>query len=126
MGQRQRCSWTLHTRLTTRIWRRRGTSYEKHDNLPSSRCLHPICSGLSVLRCPLLPSPSMVSESSNPSPAKMNIGEVIIAAVIRAAAIERAEHPTPDSTIFVWASNAEEQIEAALNEAGYTLCPNKS
>lgn len=54
----------------------------------------------------------------------MNIGEVIIAAVIRAAAIERAEHPTPDSTIFVWASNAEEQIEAALNEAGYTLCPN--
>lgn len=55
----------------------------------------------------------------------MNIGEIIIAAVIRAAAIERAEHPTPDSTIFVWASNAEEQIEAALNEAGYTLCPNK-
>ena len=54
----------------------------------------------------------------------MNIGEIIIAAVIRAAAIERAEHPTPDSTIFVWASNAEEQIEAALNEAGYTLCPN--
>ena len=55
----------------------------------------------------------------------MNIGEIIIAAVIRAAAIERAEHPTPDSTIFVWASNAEEQIEAALNEAGYTLCPNE-
>lgn len=54
----------------------------------------------------------------------MNIGEIIIAAVIRAAAIERAEHPTPDSTIFVWATNAEEQIEAALNEAGYTLCPN--
>lgn len=66
----------------------------------------------------------MVPKPANHAPTKMNIGEIIIAAVIRAAAIERAEHPTPDSTIFVWATNAEEQIEAALNEAGYTLCPN--
>ena len=54
----------------------------------------------------------------------MNAGEIIINAVIRAAAIERAEHPTPESTIFVWTANAAEQIEAALNEAGYMLCPN--
>ena len=54
----------------------------------------------------------------------MNTGEIIINAVIRAAAIERAEHPTPESTIFVWTANAAEQIEAALNEAGYMLCPN--
>lgn len=81
-------------------------------------------SGLSVLWCPQIPAPSMVPKPSNPTPTKMNIGEIIIAAVIRAAAIERAEHPTQDSTIFVWAANAEEQIEAALNEAGYTLCQN--
>ena len=54
----------------------------------------------------------------------MNAGEIIINAVIRAAAIERAEHPTPESTSFVWTANAAEQIEAALNEAGYMLCPN--
>lgn len=66
----------------------------------------------------------MVPRTANSTPTKMNIGEIIIAAVIRANAIEKAEHPTPDSTIFVWSSNAEEQIEAALNEAGYTLCPN--
>ena len=81
-------------------------------------------SGLSVLWCPQIPAPSMVPKPANLAPTKMNTGEIIIAAVIRAAAIERAEHPTPDSTIFVWAANAEEQIEAALNEAGYTLCPN--
>lgn len=44
-------------------------------------------------------------------------------AVIRAAAIERAEH-VDAVTIFVWATNAPEQIEAALLEAGYELRPN--
>lgn len=55
----------------------------------------------------------------------MSTGEIIIQAVIRAAAIERAEHPTPESTIFVWTANAAEQIEAALAEAGYALCQNE-
>lgn len=53
----------------------------------------------------------------------MNAGEIIIDAVIRAAAIESATNPTPDSTIFIWAANADEQIEAALHEAGYKLVP---
>jgi len=81
-------------------------------------------SGLPVLWREKIPTSRVVPKSTNPETAKMNIGEIIIAAIIRANAIERAEHPTPDSTIFVWAPNAEEQIEAALNEAGYTLCPN--
>lgn len=51
----------------------------------------------------------------------MNIGQIVIDAVCRAGAIESAIHPTPDTTIFIWSANADEQIEAALNEAGYTL-----
>jgi hypothetical protein len=54
----------------------------------------------------------------------MNIGEIIIAAVIRAAAIENAVPTGDGGWVFVWAANASEQIEAALNESGYTLCPN--
>jgi len=55
----------------------------------------------------------------------MNIGEIIIAAVIRAAAIENAVPTGDGGWVFVWSANASEQIEAALNEAGYTLCPNE-
>lgn len=51
----------------------------------------------------------------------MTAGQIIIDAIIRSAAIEYAQHPTPDSTIFVWRANAAEQIEAALSEAGYKL-----
>lgn len=47
-------------------------------------------------------------------------GEIIIDAVVRAAALEKAIH-VGDSTIFVWAANATEQIEAAIREAGYEL-----
>lgn len=50
-------------------------------------------------------------------------GQVIIDAVIRANALEKAE-PTETGFIFVWSANAEEQIEAALQEAGYVLLPN--
>lgn len=52
-------------------------------------------------------------------------GEVIIDAVIRSAAIERAVL-VEDATIFVWSSNAAEQIEAAIREAGYALEPDNS
>jgi hypothetical protein len=51
----------------------------------------------------------------------MNTGDQIIDAVIRAAAIEGAI-PHKDGTFtFVWASNASEQIEAALAENA-TVC----
>ena len=52
-------------------------------------------------------------------------GEIIIDAVIRSAAIERAVL-VEDATIFVWSSNAAEQIEAAIREAGYALEPDNS
>ena len=54
----------------------------------------------------------------------MNIGQIVIDAVVKAGAIESAEHPTPESTVFVWSANAAEQIEAALAESGYTIVPN--
>ena len=47
-------------------------------------------------------------------------GETIIDAVIRAGAIETAIQEG-DATIFVWAANAPEQVEAALAEAGYRV-----
>ena len=53
----------------------------------------------------------------------MSTGEIIINAIIRAAAVESAVI-TDDSTVFVWATNAAEQVEAALAEAGYELRPN--
>ena len=52
-------------------------------------------------------------------------GEIIIDAVIRSAAIERAVL-VEDATIFVWSANAAEQIEAAIREAGYALEPDNS
>ncbi len=54
----------------------------------------------------------------------MSTGEIIINAVIRAAAVESAVI-TEGRTVFVWATNAAEQIEAAIAEAGYELRPNK-
>ncbi len=48
-------------------------------------------------------------------------GGVIIEAVCLAGALDRAEHPTPDCTIFIWKANASEQIEAALHDLGYKL-----
>ena len=53
----------------------------------------------------------------------MSTGEIIINAVIRAAAVESAVI-TDGGTVFVWATNAAEQIEAAIAEAGYELRPN--
>lgn len=50
----------------------------------------------------------------------MSPGEIVIDAVIRAAAVESAIC-VGDSTIFVWSANAPEQVEAALAEAGYRL-----
>lgn len=50
-------------------------------------------------------------------------GEIVIDSVIRAAAIEKAI-VGQDQTIFVWASNGAEQIEAALAEAEHTLVPS--
>jgi hypothetical protein len=55
----------------------------------------------------------------------MSTGEIIINAVIRAAAVESAVI-TEGGTVFVWATNAAEQIEAAIAEAGYELRPNAS
>jgi hypothetical protein len=52
----------------------------------------------------------------------MTPGDIIINAVVRAGAIDRAIM-TGESTIFVWSTNAAEQIEAALREAGYELLP---
>lgn len=54
----------------------------------------------------------------------MNEGEVIIDAVIRAAAIDKVvEVPEADACIIVWKANAAEQIEGALREFGYKLIP---
>jgi len=49
-------------------------------------------------------------------------GEVVIDAVIRAAAIGEPII-TEGGTVIVWAANSAEQIEAALAEAGQTLVP---
>jgi hypothetical protein len=46
----------------------------------------------------------------------MHTGDQIIDAVIRAAAIEGAIHHKDGTFTFIWASNASEQIEAALAE----------
>lgn len=51
----------------------------------------------------------------------MNTGEIIINAIIKADAIQQAIPAEGGGTIFVWSANAEEQIEAALNEMGYEL-----
>lgn len=51
----------------------------------------------------------------------MTPGEIIIDAVIRAAAIESATPAGNGGWIFMWAANAPEQIEAALAELGYTI-----
>lgn len=59
-------------------------------------------------------------EQADESPPS-NPGEIIINAVIMAGALDRAEHPTPSSTIFIWQANAAEQIEAALQAAGWKL-----
>jgi len=53
----------------------------------------------------------------------MSTGEIIINAIIRAAAVESAV-VTEGGIVFVWAANAAEQIEAAITEAGYELRPN--
>jgi EamA domain-containing membrane protein RarD len=55
----------------------------------------------------------------------MSPGDIVINAVIRAAAIDSAEI-IGDASIFVWAANAAEQIEAALADAGYRLVPISS
>jgi len=47
-------------------------------------------------------------------------GDAVITAVCRAKAIDEAIIQE-DGTIFVWAANAAEQIEAALQEAGWEL-----
>jgi len=52
--------------------------------------------------------------------ASESLGEILIDAVIRAGAIESAIQ-AGDATVFVWAANAPEQIEAALAEAGYRV-----
>lgn len=52
-------------------------------------------------------------------------GEIIIDAVIRASAIETAVK-AEGATIFVWSANAAEQIEAALQESGYELRPQRT
>jgi hypothetical protein len=54
-------------------------------------------------------------------------GEVVIAAVIRAAAIDGAQiieendNPEEKCCLIIWKINAAEQIEAAIDEAGYKL-----
>lgn len=61
------------------------------------------------------------ADAGSAGPAGSSPGVVVIEAICRAAALERAEHQTEDATIFIWRANAEEQIEAALREAGYEL-----
>jgi hypothetical protein len=51
-----------------------------------------------------------------------NVGEVIISAVIRARGIYDSIK-TDEGNMFIWSANAEEQIEAALEELGYKLIP---
>lgn len=48
------------------------------------------------------------------------VGEIIIDTIIRSKAITHAEI-TDTGTVFVWAANSPEQIEAALQEAGYCI-----
>lgn len=49
-------------------------------------------------------------------------GEIIIATIIQANALARAEvDEGANSCIFIWQANAAEQIEAALSHAGYKL-----
>jgi hypothetical protein len=52
-------------------------------------------------------------------------GEIIINAVIRAAAIDKAI-VEENGTIYIWAANAPEQIEAAIVEAGWLLVKKDS
>lgn len=47
-------------------------------------------------------------------------GGAIIAAIVKAAAIERIE-PEGDTSVVVWKANASEQIEAALLEFGFRV-----
>jgi hypothetical protein len=51
----------------------------------------------------------------------MSEGNIIIDAVIRAAAIDEVHNVENDSCIVVWKANAAEQIEAAIDEFGYKL-----
>lgn len=48
-------------------------------------------------------------------------GEIIIDAVVRAAAINRVIVGIDGTTTFVWEANSPEQIEAAIRESGYEL-----
>lgn len=48
-------------------------------------------------------------------------GEAIIEAVIRAGAIEGVEVLDDGGCIHIWASNAAEQLEAAIEDLGYTI-----
>jgi len=50
-----------------------------------------------------------------------DLGEIVINAVVRAAAIDSAILHDDETFTFVWAANAPEQIEAALAEAGWQL-----
>ena len=56
----------------------------------------------------------------------MNAGEIIINAIIRAGAILTIEKVTEEAAIIVWHANAQEQIEAALHEAGYEINKTKT
>jgi hypothetical protein len=51
----------------------------------------------------------------------MNPGEIVINAIIRAGAITDVVRIPSGERIFIWSANASEQIEAAINEAGYTI-----
>lgn len=51
---------------------------------------------------------------------KTTAGHAIVQAVIRAGAVEQAI-VEENGTVFVWAANADEQIEAALDEAGWKI-----
>ncbi len=54
----------------------------------------------------------------------MNTGRIIIKAVCDADALQTASQIDNEGHFrFVWRANAEEQIEAALNEAGYKVVP---
>lgn len=49
-----------------------------------------------------------------------NTGDIIIQSIIRASALESVL-TIDEGYLFIWSANAAEQIEAALNEAGYKL-----
>jgi len=55
----------------------------------------------------------------------MSAGEIIINAIIRAGAILTIEKVSEEAAIIVWHANAQEQIEAALHEAGYEINKTK-